>query len=306
MTEAIVALTPNLALDRTLTLGRRLEPGRMHRVRAVREAAGGKGVNLARAVRALGGEVCVAGVVGGHNGRKLRELLGREGLSAVLEEVDGESRECAIVLDAGPHPTEINEPGPAVDAATWTRLLSRLPAGRVAVSGSLPPGLEGEGFARLLARLPGGVVVDTSGAPLAAALEAGAELIAPNEREILDLADRLGAPGGQDPLRCARWLRERYPARILLSRGAAGAALVADRVWSAAAPEVDADNPVGSGDCLLGAFLWAEAAGRGPGDALRLGVAAGADNARRGGGGTLDPAGIEELAARVRVTEAAA
>ncbi len=169
MTAPIVALTPNLAVDRTLTLPGRLEPGRLHRVGAVREAAGGKGVNLARAVRTLGGAAVVVGVVAGHNGRKVRALLGSEGFASVLEEVPGETRQCTILVDGGPHPTELNEAGPAVDVATWERLLARLPVGNVVVSGSLPPGLEPDVFARLLRRLPGPVAVDTRGPALVCA-----------------------------------------------------------------------------------------------------------------------------------------
>ena len=88
--------------------------GALHRVRDTRELAGGKGVNLARAVRALEGDVVVAGFLAGWNGRKFRSLLNGEGLEGVFEEVPGETRDCHALLDGGDHPTELNEAGPTV------------------------------------------------------------------------------------------------------------------------------------------------------------------------------------------------
>ncbi len=310
----IVALTPNPALDRTLTLGRALEPGTLHRVAHVREAAGGKGVNLARAVAALAGPghasdgadparaaVVVAGPLAGFNGRKFRALLETEGLSGALTDVNGETRACTIVVDGSAHPTELNEAGPEVGEAAWRALLADLPDGRLAVSGSLPPGTPAGVFAALLAQRPGGIVVDAHGPALLAALEAGAELVKPNRRELEELARLLGLASPEDPLATAVELRRRYGARVLATLGDEGALLVADEHRHAHAPHVDVTNPIGSGDCLLGAFLWAEEAGEPAERALALGVAAGADNARRGGGGTVDGAAVRELARSVRV-----
>lgn len=304
MPRVIVALTPNPALDRTLTLERRLEPGTLHRVRHVREAAGGKGVNLARAVQALGGQAVVAGPVAGFNGRKLRALLERDGLRAALTETPGETRQCSIVLDGAGHPTEINERGPEVGESAWRALLTGLPEGRLVVSGSLPPGLPRGAWAALLRDLAAAradpLAVDAHGAELVDGLEAGAELIKPNRRELGELATLLGIEG-DDPIAAAREVRARYGARVLLTLGERGAVLVADDAWRADAPSVIATNPIASGDCLLGAFLWAEENGDAPERALQLGVAAGADNARRGGGGSVSADGVFELAARVRL-----
>jgi tagatose 6-phosphate kinase len=98
----IVAFTPNLALGRTLELDRHLTPEKLHRVRVTHEAAGGGGVNLARVVKALGGEVIVAGFLAGWNGQKFRQLLSNESLPGIFQEVEGETRECHILLDGRP------------------------------------------------------------------------------------------------------------------------------------------------------------------------------------------------------------
>jgi tagatose 6-phosphate kinase len=277
----IVALTPNLSLDRALWLDRPLTPGALHRALRLTVAAGGKGTNLARVVQALGGETCVAGVVGGYAGQRFRKLLADEGLSGVLEDGEGETRECHILISpglmppGGAHPTEINEGGPPYQPDALARLLARLPAGQVVVCGSLAPGTPAGAFADLL-RLLGAPVVDSSGAGLEAALGAGASLIKPNTSELEALT-------GSGTLASARALYRRCGVPILLTRGAGGAAYVGEQVWEVQAPAVEVRNPVGSGDTLLGAFLYARQAGEALPDALRLAVAAGSANALLGG-----------------------
>jgi len=311
MPRRIVALTPNPAIDRTLTLGNALRPGTLHRVRRVREAAGGKGVNLVRAVVALGGEAVVAGPLAGMGGRAFRELLEREGLAGAMTEVAGETRQCTILLDGGGHPTEINEPGPDVAEDQWRALLAALPEGRVVVSGSIPPGTAPERFGALLGDLPPPVTVDGHGPALLAALASGAELIAPNLRELAELAAALGLDAGragsgspiERALAVASGVRRCFGARVIVTLGETGALLLGAGAWLARAPAARAVNPIGSGDCLLGAFLWAEEAGRPEAEALALGVAAGTENARRGGGGTLEGASVRALAGRVRLED---
>ncbi len=288
---AFVTLTPNLALDRTLELRTPLTPGELHRVKRLREAAGGKGVNVARVLQILGAEVTVTGFLGGFNGQKFHALLAEEGLPGVFEEVSGETRECHIVLDGRSHPTEIYEGGPTVTADDWRRLTAQLseqlPKGQVIVSGSLPRGLSPEAFRALLQELPRKPVVDSSGAALRAALEAGVALVKPNRHELAELL-----PVQSDGVAEAKRLFERYGVPILLSLGAQGAAYIAEQTLQAPAPKVEVVNPVASGDCLLAAFVWARSEGWSLEGALRLGVSAGAENAAQGGGAAVTRAGV--------------
>lgn len=293
----VVTLTLNPALDRVMDLGTALRVGELQRVGGVREQAGGKGVNVARAVRALGGEVLTAGVLGGFSGRKFEALLNREGLAGqFLWSEAGETRQCHILLGgAGTHPTEINETGFAVQAEVLARLLSGLPAGPLVMSGSLPPGLTPEEFQTLL-RLRPGAVVDTSGPALAAALESGVvSLIKPNRAEL----EAITHPGAG--LETARTLYAQHGTRILLTLGEGGATLIGEQTVQATAPHVQVLNPVGSGDSLLGAFVWAEQQGLSPAEALRWGVAAGSANAQAGGPQALKRGQVEALLEHVTV-----
>jgi 1-phosphofructokinase family hexose kinase len=272
----IVAFTPNLALGRTLELQRELTPGELHRVRVTHEAAGGGGVNLTRVVRALGGEAIVAGFLAGWNGRKFRQLLSSESLQGVFREVKGETRECHILLDGRPHPTEVYESGPTVSGEDWEELIRALPPGRIVVSGSLPPGITTETFRTLLRQFPSRPVVDASGSTLAAALEAEVALVKCNQAELADVIGRDSAGGVEE----ATELFRRYQTPILLTQGATGATLIDHESYWAKPPEISIRNPVCSGDSLLGAFLWGLAQGHTSAEALRMGVAAGAENAR--------------------------
>ena len=271
----IVAFTPNLALGRTLELDRQLTPEKLHRVRVTHEAAGGGGVNLARVVKTLGGEVIVAGFLAGWNGQKFQQLLSNESLPGIFQEVEGETRECHILLDGRSQPTEVYESGPTVSIEDWAKLVRKLPSGKIVISGSLPPGITPDFFRSLLREFPRRPVVDTSGPTLVAALEAKVALVKANHAELAGVVGRDSA-GVEEAIE----LFQEYQTPILLTQGASGAALIGRESYWAKPPEITVRNPVCSGDSLLGAFLWELAQGYTSAQALRMGVAAGAENAR--------------------------
>src|SRR5262245_548378 len=175
----LLSLTPNPAIDRTLIV-----PGfraaEVTRVAEMRDAAGGKGLNVVRVARTLGVPVRACGPLGGASGRRIAGLAAAEGLDgrwSWLE--DGESRTCLIGLGpAVPDTLVLNRRGPQITADDWERLAALVHteaagATAVAVSGSIPPGPTVEQLIALLHDLTGyvPVLLDTSGAPLIAALD---------------------------------------------------------------------------------------------------------------------------------------
>ncbi|GMA15262.1 hypothetical protein E5F05_01160 (plasmid) [Deinococcus metallilatus] len=291
-----VPLTLNPAIDRILRLDQPLQPGELHRVTERREQAGGKGVNVARALRTLGAEVTAAGVLAGFNGQKFAALLAAEGLAGQHVFLDrGETRECQIVLREG-HPTEINEAGVPHDASALERLLTACAGHTLVLCGSLPPGMPLEAFGALIHQ-QAPAAADTSGPALRTALEAGAALVKPNEAELRQIA-------GSAELEAARRLRERFGSRLLVTRGAQGAWLVGQETWEARVPRVDVANPVGAGDCTLAGFLWAEAQGLPEQEALAWAVACGSASALQGGPTALTRQAAEELRQAVEVSRA--
>jgi 1-phosphofructokinase family hexose kinase len=192
----ILCVTPNPAIDRTLLVDA-LHVGEVHRAEKSLMAAGGKGLNVARTIRALGGEPFCMGLAGGHAGNLLAELAEREGLPARWTRMKNETRTCVIVVERGRDATVVNELGAEVSAEEYQAFLQDVwaqaeQAQQVCVSGSLSPGFSLDDYAVMLRRLverKKSVWVDTSGAALKSALDVRGVNIKVNAAE---LGDALG------------------------------------------------------------------------------------------------------------------
>ncbi|HWI02132.1 MAG TPA: PfkB family carbohydrate kinase, partial [Propionibacteriaceae bacterium] len=207
----IITVTPNAALDVTYHVDE-LRPQHSHRVRAVHQRAGGKGVNVASVLALMGHEVVTTGFAGGATGTRIRADLDVRGLRHRLVESDGESRRTINVVSAADgEATIFNEPGPQVPAARWQdllddlcRLLDSTADPVVVLSGSLPRGVPTDAYAEMITLCRGrgaGAIVDTSGAPLLSAISAGPDLVKPNTAEVFE------AVAIQDPVQGAAELR---------------------------------------------------------------------------------------------------
>ena len=187
----ILSVTLNAAIDVTYRV-ERLDPGTTMRVADVHERAGGKGVNVARVLAALGVPVCATGLAGGHRGEAIRSELAGLGIREDFETIAAESRQTLVATDGRGHPTEFDEAGPTVAAAEWDRFqrrYSRLAADArvVVLAGSLPPGVPAEAYAQLTAaarRAGAAVIVDADGPVLRLACGAGPDIVTPNHREL--------------------------------------------------------------------------------------------------------------------------
>ncbi|MEU8925958.1 1-phosphofructokinase family hexose kinase [Kitasatospora sp. NPDC048545] len=253
----ILTVTPNAALDITHHLDR-LRPHGSNRVRAVAERAGGKGVNVARVLHALGHPTVVTGLVGGITGRAIRAELAAAGLTDRMLAIPGESRRTvAVVEESVGDTTVLLEPGPVVGVEEWERFLHHLDtllpgAAAVVLSGSLPRGLPRDAYAQLLRHAHAhGVpaVLDADGAALRAALPAGPALIKPNADELT------AATGLADPVAAARALHAAGAGAVVASLGADGVIAVTPHgSWHARGPERLAGNPTGAGDAAVAAL----------------------------------------------------
>ncbi|WIN00300.1 hexose kinase [Actinoplanes oblitus] len=201
----IVTVTLNPALDLTYPITH-LVPHRTHRVSAVSERAGGKGLNVARVLHALGEPVLATGLLGGPTGAFVARLLDAEGVPSSFVPVAGETRRTVAVVDAA-DATGFWEPGPVVTTAEWSRFVDhfgRLIRGApvVALCGSLPRGVPIDGYAHLThlaaeAGVP--VLLDTSGPALAHGLTAGPTVTKPNAAELADLLSAVAGAAPADP-----------------------------------------------------------------------------------------------------------
>ena len=268
----IVTVTLNAALDVTYRLDR-LRPGATNRVASVSERAGGKGVNTARVLAALGRPVLVTGFAGGASGELLREDLERAGLPQQLTAVQGRTRRTVAVVTADPaEVTGLWEPGPGISAEEWSRFADEdfpaaLDGASVAVlSGSLPPGVPDDAYAVLLRRCAErGVpaVLDADGEALQLGLVAAPALVKPNVEE----AAR--ATGTDDPAEAAARLCALGARTAVVTAGPDGLfghtkeGVTGQGVhWHTPVPRRVRGNPTGAGDAATAALAAALADGR--------------------------------------------
>lgn len=262
----ILVVNLNPALDLTYEVPA-LHRGRTNRVVRMWTRAGGKGINVARVLQQLGVPVTVLALLGGTTGEIIRKELAEAGVKGRWLEVPGETRRCIAVHDqASGEVTEINEPGPDIDAAHWralqvefTRKLVERDLRCVVLSGSLPPGLPVDAYSTLVtashqAKIP--VILDTSGEALRRALRAGPTVIKPNRDE---LAGLIGADP-QDMAETAlepevfKKIRGLGPAATVVSLGRDGLVAVTPQgAWHAVPPGIEG-NPTGAGDAAVAAL----------------------------------------------------
>ena len=305
----IVTVTVNAALDRTLTVPV-FQIGFRHRSSDVLTVAGGKGINVARALKRLELPVVATGLTGGRTGTRIVEELTSEAILNDFVRIAGESRTSTAVVDptSGTY-TEINEWGPEVTQVELEMLMEKLHylargADFVVLAGSLPRKVPTSFYAdaiRDLLRRDVRVVVDSEGDPMRFAVEAGPFLVSPNQREAEQLVgqeleddddflmalDAIADMGARNVLIT---LENGCFARLTFGRR--------PRRIRAFAPHVEPISAVGSGDVFLGQFLAALVDERSPEDAVRLAVAAGAASVREVGAGRFDPqvaAGMAEI-----------
>jgi tagatose 6-phosphate kinase len=262
----------------------------VNRPAAVHARPGGKGVNVARTLRALGADVTLLGLAGGTTGSCLEGELRQHGIPAGLVWTGGETRRTFTVVDGRGPVALFNEPGPQVSAAELAQfegLYREALAGAcaVALSGSLPPGLPADTYATLIAvAAAAGVpaVLDTHGQALIHGVGAGPAIVKPNLDELQALAQRqLSTPqGGLDwPAVAATTARLRAAGAgsVVASLGADG--LLADTThgrWTARPSAQVAGNPTGAGDAVAAALVHGLALDRPWDEQLRHAVALGA------------------------------
>jgi 1-phosphofructokinase len=264
----IVTLTPNPSVDRTVEVDQ-LVRGAVLRALSARVDAGGKGVNVARALAANGRPARAVLPSGGAEGAQLAALLSPQGVEVVLVPVAGAVRANVSIVEPDGTVTKINEPGPVlsaeeVEAMVAATLDATAGAAWLAVSGSLPPGVPAGFYGRLIDALaPTGVriALDTSGEPFTHALGDAPDVVKPNRHELAEAVGQSIATIG-DAVEAAQLLRAKGARTVLASLGADGAILVDGTGATHAEARVDVPrSAVGAGDALLAGFLAAGGAG---------------------------------------------
>jgi 1-phosphofructokinase family hexose kinase len=306
----IITVTLNAAIDKTLEVPS-FTPGRRHRTVDQTTMPGGKGVNIARAIKRLGQPVIATGLAGGPTGSRIVEALNDESILNDFVRISDDSRTNTAVMDPTTGlQTEINERGPAVSAKEFELFREKLlylaqGASMCVFAGSLPRGVEPDVYFMLIRdvkRMGVLTIIDTDGEPLRLSMRAEPDLVSPNELEAEELVGHEFNDGS-----------DRAQAVVEMTRTGAREAImtVSDgcyaRIYEGGSPALfrvriaqqEARSAVGSGDAFLAGYVAARYAERDPPDCLRFGVACGAESTLHFGAGILDPARVDRLLAEV-------
>ena len=312
----IVTVTLNAAVDRTLTVPN-FQPGHRHRASASFTSAGGKGINVARALKRLETPVIATGLAGGRTGDRIIEELAAEALLNDFMRIGDESRTSTAVVDpTGGTLSEIYEWGPSVRPEELEILLDKLRylsrvASYVVFCGSLPRNVE-DGFygeaIRELNRRGVRCVLDCEGEPLRIGVEAEPFLVSPNQREAESLVGQEFSED-EDFLMALDTIADLGARNVLITREATCYALFREdrivRRFRASVERIDPLAAVGAGDVLLAGFLAARYNGEPLEAALRNAVGCGAASVLEVGAGRFDPRDATRLAAGVEIAELA-
>ncbi len=276
----ILTVSLNPAVDRTSVL-EELIPGTVMRTRSTVTRAGGKGINVARAVCAAGGEALALHLSGGYTGSHLSSLLAEEGVPARAVPCVAETRISLQIAEQSGRFSNINDQGGPVTDSEINALFDLTrellgPDDTLVLGGALPHGAPETIYARFVQEFSPfcrAVAVDADGPALCAAVKANPTLLKPNAEELARYAG-LDHPTETELLVAARVLAGRTGGAVLLSLGADGAALVtADQLLRALPTDAHAISTVGAGDSLLAGFLLRQEASGSPAECLRFGSA---------------------------------
>jgi len=310
----IITVTLNAAIDRTMAVPN-FRQGNRHRSVESRNVAGGKGINVARALARLGRPVIATGLAGGPTGQRLIEELAEESILSDFTPIAEESRINLAVIDpTSGEQTEINERGPEVTAQEVDTFLDRLDylargASMCVLAGSLPPGVEPDLYARIVRELGQRgvtVVLDSEGEPMQAGVRAGPSVITPNVLEAEELVGHeFEGPG--DLASGLAQLLELGASEVIVTRSEGCVAAVgppSERTFYEVRTEpMEPVATVGSGDAFLAGYVAARYAGQSANECLALGVACGAESTQHFGAGSVDPDQVERILADVQVRE---
>ena len=282
-----------------------LEKDVVNRASRVTIGIGGKGANTARMVTQMGGGPELVGFAGGANGRLLEEMLNHEGVAFQHVEVEGETRICQTLVESGnPEITELVEEMPPISAGEWSRMVElfrslELSEAVVAISGKLPAGAPVDAYAqiaRLVAEQGGRVILDAPGEPLLLALKHKPFIVKINDAELLQTV------GGDDLMAACRDLIQHGAQSVLITRGSRTAFFAGGgETLEIFPPEIEAVNPVGSGDAVTAGMAVELSRGKDVSEAIITGMACGAANALNLVSGMLKLDDVEQLRGMVRV-----
>ena len=277
----IVTVTMNPAIDKTVKLNSFIHGG-LNRISDITMDAGGKGINVSKTIKELGGETVCTGFVGGHNGKLLESLLADCDITTDFVEIDGETRINTKIAEADGTVTELNEAGPLISEEKQAELLEKLLQYAqkdtwFVLSGSVPSGMSKNVYYEITEKLHekgAKVFLDADGELFANGVKANPDAMKPNR---VELEKYVGASGELDEgslVRIGQSFQKQGIDKVIISLGGEGAFFFGEEevIYSPAIP-IEVKSTVGAGDAVVAAFCYGMEQGYAWKDCIRLSIA---------------------------------
>jgi tagatose 6-phosphate kinase len=297
----ILTVTLNFAVDVTYHVDE-IRVGQTTPITAVYRQAGGKGVNVARVLHALGEDVLVSGLAGGSTGAAARSELASAGIADQTMSIAGDSRTTLVLVDAMGRATSLSEPGAEVSPDEWQRWLAEYgmllgQVSAVVIAGSVPRGVPDDAYGQLvrIARRRGlPVLLDASGDALALGIAQRPSVVKVNAQELAAIAP------DESALEAASRIQADGPAAVVVTDGPGGMLAITDEGrWRCAPPREIRGNPTGAGDAASAALILGVLRGTAWPEQLADAVALSAAAVAAPLAGAFDPDAYERLRTEV-------
>lgn len=307
----ITTVTLNPSLDRTLTVNG-LKVGESNRWSSLRSYAGGKGIDVSRAIHELGGQTVAYGFIGGSEGRMLEIMLDEEGVLFSFTPVEQSTRTNFIISDGRKHQqTIINAAGPHISRKELDRFLEKLrrispPPDAMVISGSVPPGVPVDIYYSIIMETKSNkvrTILDATGQWLSEGIKARPHLIKPSIPEAEQLLDT-ELPTEEAIIKAAFDLVDMGIEVVVISRGKDGMIAANKKyVCKAVPPPVKVKSAVGAGDCAIAGLALKLTAGKPLVEACRLGTAMGTAAVLTPGTELCHRTDVEQILPQIKVWE---
>lgn len=301
--SSIITVTFSPCIDKSTSVAR-LIPEKKLRCAYPRLEPGGGGINVARAIRKLGGEALALFPAGGYSGKYFIELLQKENVPSLIIETKSETRDSIVVLDeASNQQYRFNMPGNPLSDQEWQKVLRELEAindaSYIVASGSLPPGVPENILAQLAViakKKNARFIADTSGEALRYAADEGVYLLKPNLGELGYLIGKEYLEQEEIAAAAKQLVENGKCEVVVVSMGSAGALLVTKTIEKKiVAPSVKIKSTVGAGDSMVAGIVWKLSKGKSLETSAAYGVACGTAATLSPGAGLCKRQDVEML-----------
>ena len=310
MSKSILTLTVNPAVDRIVSVDRLVFEDRAY-IESTTEAAGGRGINAARVLTSFGAHAIAITTSGRDVGKTFEEKLQHDTFGKEIVRIRSNIRINLTISDRQGLSVKLNEVGPKLTKLEQERVVkaveNHLPsASWLMLCGSLSPGVDVRLYAKLIQLADQHKVetlLDTDGEPLLYGLEAHPTIVKPNQSEAERLLNTALITRSQ-LIDAVQRIKTLGPKSVVLSLGSRGviAATSTEGVLEVVPPPVQALCPIGAGDAMSAAIVWALSRGESFGDALRWGVAAGTASSKLPGITLANLEQTKEIYPQIQIT----